>query len=192
MKRFHTAFSRLDDRNAAPLNDPVFSEHFLDTLSRCAHRGVSMDTGASTFFCELRADRARSLARARSLCRHFDRGDKRENSMGEPRLRGGGTIFLYRGTIVNELSSPEEVFASRIRHYEDSFLGFTIYIAARAESNHVPSKVVGHKSEVNCKICAGQVGKTNYNRRDVTFSPGLLCAPLSDTPRLFSETARAD
>lgn len=139
-----------------------------------------MDTGGDTFFCELRADR-------RSLCRNFDRGNGRGDSTGKLRLRDrvGGTIFLYRETIVNELSSPEEVFASRIRHCEDSFLGFTIYIAApnpimfrrklRATNQKLTAKSARDRSEIELQ-----------STRRVTFAPPFgYCTSLSDVLRLF-------
>lgn len=51
---------------------------------------------------------------------------------------------------VGKKFSPECENALLLRRYVSSI--YDLYPGA--ESNHVPSKVAGHKSEVNCKICA--------------------------------------
>lgn len=89
------------DKNAASRrNDPIFSEQFLDTIVLL---GISIKI-ADTFYCELSGDRACfikiSIARI---------SGKLDEKAGASR-RVDGAIFLYRGTIVNELSNRKEVF----------------------------------------------------------------------------------
>jgi len=167
----------------APLNDifwRLFRYHrFARRGTRYIHRRVR-----SIASLELRS---RARARACFVKIPITRINER-SPQGKPVDR---TIFLYRAPIVNELSSREEAPAIEC---ESSFVGFTIYIAARTEYNHV----LRRKLEATNQQLTVHDKRSNYDRHNVTFNLFLLpLFLLSSAPEILNrrfcvETERAN
>lgn len=123
------------------------------------------------FYCQLRSDRACFV----KISIAGISGELDEKAGASRRV--DGAIFLYRGTIVNELSSRKEVFTIENPPLR-KFVSRIYDLYQRAESNHVPSKVVGHKSEVNCARQA-----RNRITMDILLFLLGLCMPIINKTR---------